>query len=63
MINFVYDNAVLTRLTAEIWEHGDIRRKKSDDEQPDDQADCKQAKSLSRFLKPLYLVVKLKVSH
>lgn len=63
MIKFVYDNAVFTRLTALIWEHGDIRKNKQDDERSNQQDGYKQAKSLSRIWKLLYSVVKLKVTH
>lgn len=63
MIKFVYDNAVFTRLTALIWEHGDMRKIKQDDEWSNQRDGYKQAKSLSRIWKPLYSVVKLKVTH
>ncbi len=45
---------MLSRLIAEIWEHDD----KGQEKRADDRDGCKQANSLARLYKPLYLEVK-----
>lgn len=56
-----YDNTVLHKVIAKIWEHENHFNKVKKEEQ-DNQTGCKQAVSLARLCKTLYLEVKLKVS-